>query len=62
MLTCIKNTQKLNDFFKFLEKQELDIKTQKLIIEQIDDFFKEAIPNIEKVLAKLESYLPILTD
>lgn len=62
LLTCIKNTQKLNDFFKFLEKQELDIKTQKLIIEQIDDFFKEAIPNIEKVLAKLESYLPILTD
>lgn len=62
LLTCIKNTQKLNDFFKFLEKQELDLKTQKLIIEQIDNFFKEAIPNIEKVLEKLESYIPILTD
>lgn len=62
LLTCIKNTQKLNDFFKFLEKQELDLKAQKLIIEQIDNFFKEAIPNIEKVLEKLESYIPILTD
>lgn len=60
LLTCIKNTQKLNDFFKFLEKQELDFNTQKLIIEQIDNFFKEALLNIEKVVKKLESYIPLL--
>ena len=59
LTTCIKNTHKLNDLFRFLEKQELDYNSQKMIIKVLDKLYKESLDNIEKVVSKLESFLDL---
>lgn len=56
LATCIKNTHKLNDLFKFLENKDLDYNSQVLIIKVMDELYNESLTNIEKVTAKLEMY------
>lgn len=59
LLTCIKHTQKLNDLFRYLENEQLDYNSQKMIIKIMDSLFKGSLTNIEKVVEKLETYVNV---
>ena len=57
LLTCIKHTQKLNDLFRYLENEQLDYNSQKMIIKIMDSLYKGLLTNIEKVVEKLKTYI-----
>ncbi len=59
LLTCIKYTQKLNDLFRYLENEQLDYNSQKMIIKIMDSLYKGSLTNIEKVIEKLGTYIDV---